>query len=239
MIRIGELRYKIYSSIIYFFVAATLLDHLVIHFLTIENFSFQPKNLSLIFTEGWWKKFGLSKKDYFTIDNVSVWNNIGVFFDTLINILYIPFLSPILPIFALALITFSIFSHLTNIKFRQLFSNKKITLSEKVRFLKNENNDFIYTKRVKDYYDFLFYAARHFVLDFKNLSYSKLEKIILKKTDSKVVEDFYFWYNDLKSKTEEFDYNIENRHTPITIKLSEEKEYNHEKDWLDEFDFQD
>ncbi|QKT05618.1 hypothetical protein [Mycoplasma sp. OR1901] len=234
MIRIGELRHKIYKSIIYFFLAITLLDHLIIYFVTIENFSFNPQNLSTIFTEGWWKKFGLNQKDSINILDISIWNNTGVFLDTIINILYIPLISPILPIMLFVFILFLIFKHLFNFKINK---KTKITLSDKIKELKDHNTNFVYTKKVKDYYDFIFFASRHFVLDFRNLSFKKLEKIILKRSDLKLVDDFYFWYNDLKSKTDEFDYNIEEKDK--TIKFVKKEVQNIENDWLDEFDIND
>ncbi|ATO30702.1 hypothetical protein CO229_01020 [Mycoplasmopsis bovirhinis] len=193
------------------FLISLLTYHLVLHFLdqNLLNFDFKLSNYSNIYLYGWWNNFynlGLKDQTQSINDNLtnnySISNNIGFFFDSIFNLLYLISLSYILPIIIIVILTTYLIKLLffPILRFRTknkiVFSFKLSLLNEKLLLI-NSKKFFVYSNQTKYFYEFLTFLESK-IINFR-MKDNKL-KTLLKELKSHPVQDYLNEFQNLQIK---------------------------------------
>ncbi|WP_435130110.1 hypothetical protein ACR82Z_01215 [Mycoplasma sp. 6243] len=169
--------------LLFLFLFFVILTHLILHYIYNHDVEFNTKLPAHIFKNGWYAKFMTSKQKV-TIEDISIYNNVGVVFDTLINLFYLPTLSSLLVI--LLLIGIVVFLCLYILDIKLIIKKNKWNIQQYKKFINSHKSFYLSTTHFEKYLDFLFKAAKFYDIDYKKTSFKLLEKSIISRVDEQI-----------------------------------------------------
>lgn len=171
-------------------IAIALIYHSVLIFnrVKLTNTVIPKDELKNIFLNGWYKSFtrdGLTIKNKNELPNASF--NVGVYADTIFNILYVCTLTPYLAWFIALLIFALSWCNLIMIDIKgyiKYLSPRKNTLPMMEKYIKRSASPFYYTEQVSNVFSFYRRAANILRIDIYKVKFIFLKKQIAKNMDT-------------------------------------------------------